>query len=80
MSPFRNFLREYHQFESASRICTNLEYLFYIYAYKGTNQPKRLLAGQSPTTITIDYSLNELMPNLESLDLAEKLLTYTPLI
>ena len=41
------------------------------YAYKGTKKHQRLLGNQSPTHISIDYSLNELMPNLERLDVGE---------
>ncbi len=41
------------------------------YAYKGTDKHKRLQANQSPTTISIDYSLNELMPNIESIDIGD---------
>lgn len=32
----------------------------------------RLLVGKSPSTISIDYSLNELMPNLEVLDVGQE--------
>lgn len=39
------------------------------YAYKGTAKHKRLLVLQSPDTISIDYSLNEAMPNVEALEL-----------
>jgi len=39
------------------------------YAYKGTRKHDRLLALMSPTTISIDYSLNEQIPNFESLEL-----------
>ncbi|VAW80902.1 hypothetical protein MNBD_GAMMA12-3989 [hydrothermal vent metagenome] len=39
------------------------------YAYKGTPKHKRLNSGVSPTTIKIDYSLNELMPHIEKLKL-----------
>jgi len=38
------------------------------YAYKGDKKHVRLMAGQSPSTISIDYSLNELMPNLDVLE------------
>lgn len=41
------------------------------YAYKGTKKHQRLLANQSPTHISIDYSLNELMLNLERLEVGE---------
>ncbi|MDH5228437.1 MAG: nucleotidyl transferase AbiEii/AbiGii toxin family protein [Gammaproteobacteria bacterium] len=37
------------------------------YAQKGTIKHRRLLANKSPTTISIDYSLNEVMPNVESI-------------
>lgn len=49
------------------------------YAYKGSVQHKRLLVNQSPTSIAIDYSLNELMPNLEVLDIGQgdQLCAYT---
>ncbi len=49
------------------------------YAYKGTKKHQRLLVNQSPTHISIDYSLNELMPNLERLDVGEgeQLRAYT---
>ena len=40
------------------------------YAYKGTSKHKRLIAGQSPTVISIDYSLNEPLPNIENFDVA----------
>lgn len=48
------------------------------YAYKGDKKHARLMAGQSPSTISIDYSLNELMPNLEVLDVGqnEPLIAY----
>jgi predicted nucleotidyltransferase component of viral defense system len=39
------------------------------YAYKGSPQHKRLLAGQSATVVSIDYSLNEHTPNVENLTL-----------
>ncbi len=42
------------------------------YAYKGDKKHVRLIAGQSPSTISIDYSLNELMPNLEVLQVGDK--------
>jgi len=42
------------------------------YAYKGDKKHVRLMAGQSPSTISIDYSLNELMPNLEILEVGEE--------
>jgi predicted nucleotidyltransferase component of viral defense system len=49
------------------------------YAYKSSVQHKRLLVNQSPTSISIDYSLNELMPNLEVLDIGQgdQLCAYT---
>jgi predicted nucleotidyltransferase component of viral defense system len=49
------------------------------YAYKGSNKHKRLLVNQSPTSISIDYNLNELMPNLETLDIGQgdQLRAYT---
>ncbi len=42
------------------------------YAYKGEKKHTRLMAGQSSSTISIDYSLNELMPNLEILEVGEE--------
>jgi len=42
------------------------------YAYKGDKKHVRLMAGQSPSTISIDYSLNELMPNLEVLAVGDE--------
>lgn len=49
------------------------------YAYKGSDKHKRLLVNQSPTSISIDYNLNELMPNLETLELGQgdQLRAYT---
>jgi predicted nucleotidyltransferase component of viral defense system len=49
------------------------------YAYKGTTKHKRLLSLKSPTTISIDYSLNELTPNVEALRLSneEELFAYS---
>lgn len=49
------------------------------YAYKGSEKHKRLLVNQSPTSISIDYNLNELMPNLEVLDIGQgdQLCAYT---
>jgi predicted nucleotidyltransferase component of viral defense system len=41
------------------------------YAYKGSNKHKRLQKNQSPTVISIDYSLNESMPNIDHLQLAD---------
>lgn len=42
------------------------------YAYKFEAKHKRLLAGKCPTTIDIDYSLNEYLPNIEEFDIAEE--------
>lgn len=39
------------------------------YAYKGTRKYDRLLVKKSTSTISIDYSLNELMPNLETIEI-----------
>lgn len=39
------------------------------YAYKYERKHKRLLAGKCPTTIDIDFSLNELLPNIEEYDI-----------
>lgn len=39
------------------------------YAYKGTSKHRRLLALLSPTTVSIDYSLNESTPNIENIQL-----------
>jgi len=49
------------------------------YAYKGTGKHDRLLALRSPTTISIDYSLNERIPNFESLELGlgDELFAYS---
>jgi len=49
------------------------------YAYKGTRKHSRLLALRSPTTISIDYSLNEKIPNFESLELglSDELFAYS---
>jgi predicted nucleotidyltransferase component of viral defense system len=49
------------------------------YAYKGTPKHKRLEVLQSSDTISIDYSLNEATPNVESLTLAidEGVLAYS---
>jgi predicted nucleotidyltransferase component of viral defense system len=41
------------------------------YAHKGTKKHQRLLANQSPTHVSIDYSLNEIMPNLDVLEIRE---------
>ncbi len=37
------------------------------YAYRGTNKHKRLMKKLSPTAISIDYSTNEPIPNVEKL-------------
>jgi predicted nucleotidyltransferase component of viral defense system len=49
------------------------------YAYKGTSKHKRLIKLQSPSIISIDYSLNESTPNIDSFELAqgEELLVYS---
>jgi hypothetical protein len=49
------------------------------YAYKGTPKHKRLISLQSPSVISIDYSLNELTPNIDNFELAqgEELLVYS---
>lgn len=51
------------------------------YAYKGSAKHRRLLKNQSPTTISIDYSLNESLPNIERLHIGEhedeEILAYT---
>ncbi|MEJ2406251.1 MAG: nucleotidyl transferase AbiEii/AbiGii toxin family protein, partial [Candidatus Thiodiazotropha sp.] len=39
------------------------------YAYKYEAKYKRLLSGKCPTTIDIDFSLNELLPNIEEFDI-----------
>jgi hypothetical protein len=39
------------------------------YAYKGTPKHKRLMAGQSPSIIEIDFSLNEPINDVEELHL-----------
>ena len=39
------------------------------YAYKHEAKHKRLIAGKCPTAIDIDYSLNELMPNIEEFNI-----------
>lgn len=41
------------------------------YAYKGTAKHKRLMAGQSPTIIEIDFSLNEPINDVEELHLGK---------
>ena len=40
------------------------------YAYKGSPKHRRLLANGSPTIVSIDYSLNELTPNIEELSIS----------
>ena len=49
------------------------------YAYKGSAKHKRLQSKKSPTTISIDYSLNEETPNIDTLQLSqgEELLVYS---
>jgi predicted nucleotidyltransferase component of viral defense system len=49
------------------------------YAYKGTAAHKRLMSLQSPKTISIDYSLNESIPNCETLklDIEDGVLAYS---
>ncbi|WP_323816501.1 nucleotidyl transferase AbiEii/AbiGii toxin family protein [Cellvibrio sp. NN19] len=49
------------------------------YAYKGTSKHKRLIKLQSPSIISIDYSLNESTPNIDSVELTqgEELLVYS---
>lgn len=49
------------------------------YAYKGTAKHKRLLSKQSPTKVSIDYSFNEVVPNIENLEIGddEKLYVYS---
>jgi len=49
------------------------------YAYKGSKIHKRFLTGNSPTVVKIDYSLNELTPHIENLDLGrnESIKAYT---
>lgn len=49
------------------------------YAYKGTPKHKRLIALKSPDTISIDYSLNEAVPNIETmtLDDEDEILAYS---
>lgn len=49
------------------------------YAYKGTEKHKRLLRSQSPDTVSIDYSFNELTPNIDILEIGgdEKLQVYS---
>lgn len=49
------------------------------YAYKGTKKHKRLMSNQCPTIISIDYNLNEPIPNIDSLKLetGDELLVYS---
>jgi predicted nucleotidyltransferase component of viral defense system len=49
------------------------------YAYKGTPQHRRLLSLRSPDIVSIDYSLNEVTPNIEDLklNLEDGILTYS---
>lgn len=49
------------------------------YAYKGTPKHKRLLSLKSSDTVSIDYSLNEAIPNIENLNLnlKEDILAYS---
>jgi len=49
------------------------------YAYKGTPQHRRLLSFRSPDIVSIDYSLNEVTPNIEDLklNLEDGILTYS---
>ncbi len=49
------------------------------FAYKGTPKHKWLIVLKSPTTISIDYSLNEFTPNIENIKLNdnEEILAYT---
>lgn len=49
------------------------------YAYKGTPKHKRLEVLQSTDTISIDFSLNEIIPNIETvkLDIEEDILAYS---
>ena len=41
------------------------------YAYKHERKHRRLLAGKCPTSVDIDFSLNELMPNIEEFTIGE---------
>jgi len=43
------------------------------YAYNGTPKHKRLMAGQSPTIVKIDFSLNEPIIDIEQIDLGDGL-------
>ena len=47
--------------------------------YKGTPQHRRLLSLRSPDIVSIDYSLNEVTPNIEDLklNLEDGILTYS---
>ena len=49
------------------------------YAYKGTRKHKKLQALKSPDVVPIDYSLNEITPNIESITLNsnEEILAYS---
>lgn len=49
------------------------------HAYKGSPKHKKLMSGQSSTVVTIDYSINEQVPNLENLIVSEStnLIAYT---
>lgn len=49
------------------------------YAYKGSPKHKRLLAEASPTTVSIDFSLNEPIPRIEKLEISdgESIYAYT---
>jgi len=49
------------------------------YAYKGTSKHKRLAKKNSPTAVSIDYSLNELTPNLDDfkIDSENSILVYS---
>lgn len=41
------------------------------YAYKGTPKHKRLMHGQSPSVVSIDFSLNERILEVENLEIGE---------
>lgn len=51
------------------------------YAYKGSQKHKKLIRTQSPSIISVDYSLNEAIPNVESLKIGDggskEILVYT---
>lgn len=49
------------------------------YAYQGSPKHRRLLSRQSPTIVSIDYSLNEPVPNPETIEISpgEGLLAYS---